>query len=52
MDYNWKEIFKEKSNNELFKIFLGDSYLPEETKKFAKKELLNRNFDFNNMSSV
>ena len=49
MGYNWEKIFKSKSTKELYKIFLGDTLLGSETKEFAKKELENRNFDFNDL---
>lgn len=49
MYYNWEEIFAEKSNKELYNIYCGNSSLPESTIPFAKKELENRNFDFDNM---
>ncbi len=49
MGYNWEEIFKKKSNEELYKIYSGDSYLPNETIPFAKKELEKRNFNFDSV---
>jgi len=50
MDYNWGEIFKNKTNKELYKIYLGDTLLPLETKVFAFNELKKRKFDFDNLS--
>ncbi len=47
--YNWQEIFKSKTNSELFDIYSGKKNLSEEAKEFAGKELENRNFDFNNI---
>lgn len=46
MDYNWIEIFKEKSTEELYEIYCGKSFLPDSSIPFAKTELENRNFDF------
>jgi hypothetical protein len=46
MTYNWEEIFKSKSTKELYFIYIGKSFLPNETIAFARKELENRNFDF------
>jgi uncharacterized membrane protein (DUF485 family) len=51
MDYNWEEIFKEKSNKDLYNIYIGNSMLPKETISFAKKELEDRHFDFDNMEA-
>ena len=47
MSYNWQKIFKRKSEMELYKIYTGETQLNSEAIKFAKKELQNRNFDFN-----
>lgn len=49
MNYNWKEIFKEKSTKELYEIFCGNSFLPDSSIPFAKTELENRNFDFGDL---
>jgi membrane protein insertase Oxa1/YidC/SpoIIIJ len=51
MSYNWEEIFKDKSNQELYEIYSGESNLPDLTIPFAKNELENRNFDFENMEA-
>ncbi len=51
MDYNWEEIFIDKSNKELYDIYMGDSNLPDSTIQIAKKELVSRNFDFENMGA-
>ena len=51
MSYNWEEIFRDKSNHELYEIYCGESNLPDLTIPFAKKELENRNFDFENMEA-
>ena len=51
MSYNWEKIFKEKSDKELFEIFLGRKHLGNEAKKHAEKELKSRKFDFNNIDS-
>jgi len=49
MTYNWEEIFKSKSDSELYEIFIGKSYLNSEAVDFAKAELLKRDFDFENI---
>ena len=49
MDYNWEEIFIDKSNKDLYDIYIGNSTLPKSTIPLAKRELENRNFDFDNM---
>ena len=46
MDYNWAKIFKEKSTAELIEIYLGKSFLPTSVIPLAKKELQDRNYDF------
>lgn len=51
MDYNWEEIFKDKSNKELYDIYIGNSTLPKSTIPFAKRELEKRNFDFNDIET-
>lgn len=51
MEYNWQEIFENKSNEELYKIYIGESFLPNEAQQFAKFELESRNFDFNNIEN-
>jgi hypothetical protein len=51
MSYDWEEILKQKTNKELYQIYLGKSHLPKVVSEKAKKELLNRNFDFNNIQS-
>ena len=49
MEYDWEEIFKNKTDKELFEIFSGKSFLPESAIPYAKKELEKRNFDFKNI---
>jgi len=51
MSYNWEEILKEKSDIELFNIYKGRTHLSGEAVEFAKKELENRNVDFNNLGT-
>jgi hypothetical protein len=51
MDYNWEEIFKDKSNKDLYDIYIGNSTLPKSTIPLAKRELENRNFDFEDMET-
>lgn len=50
MGYNWKEKFKNKSNNELYDIYLGLSYQVDNAMYCAEQELKSRNFDFNKES--
>jgi len=52
MDYNWTEIFKEKSTKELYEIYCGQSFLPLSAVLFAKKELEARNFDFKGFDTI
>ena len=49
MKYNWPEIFKNKSDKELYNIYLGKSLLGVEVVKFARIELESRNFNFENL---
>ena len=51
MDYDWKQIFKNKTNNELYDIVIGKVVLSNNAVKFAKLELEKRNFDFSNMEA-
>jgi len=51
MSYNWEKIFKNKTNEELYEIFLGKQQLSAEAKGFAEKELKSRNFNFDNIGS-
>jgi len=51
VNYNWEKIFKGKTNKELYQIYLGNTHLPKQTSNYAKKELENRNFDFNDMQN-
>jgi len=51
MNYDWEKIFKGKTNKELYQIYLGNTHLPKQTSNYAKKELENRNFDFNDMQN-
>ena len=46
MGYNWKKIFKSKTDKELFEISIGNKLLNEQAKKYAEKELKLRGFDF------
>ena len=50
MTYNWKEIFKNKTNKELYDIYLGNSLLDSDVVEFARIELENRNFNFQNLN--
>ncbi|MBK6967002.1 MAG: hypothetical protein IPH20_24635 [Bacteroidales bacterium] len=49
MEYNWTEIFKNKSTRELYNIYLGKSALGSEQGEYARIELENRKFDFENL---
>jgi len=49
MAHNWEKIFRNKSVEELYRIYLGKSHLNDEAIGFAKKELKNRNIDFENI---
>lgn len=47
--YDWEKIFKNKTDKELYSIYLGKSHLGEEARVNAKKELELRKFDFKNL---
>ena len=49
MSYDWEKIFENKTNKELYEIYSGNSFLPNETVEYARQELERRNFDFNDM---
>jgi len=49
MTKNWEKIFKDKPGGDLYKICNGQTKLSDEAIKYAKKELINRNVDFNNI---
>ena len=49
MEYNWTEIFKNKTDRELYDIYLGQTSLNAEQRDFARIELENRNFNFKNL---
>ncbi|NLF42786.1 MAG: hypothetical protein GX587_08830, partial [Bacteroidales bacterium] len=51
MVYNWEKIFKNKSDKELYEIFLGKRLLNDEAKEYAEKELKQRKFDFSNIEA-
>jgi hypothetical protein len=51
MSYDWEKIFENKTNKELYDIVIGKKVLSNEAMKFAKTELENRNFDFDNMEA-
>lgn len=51
MSYDWEKIYKDKSDKELYEIFLGRMHLGQESKEYAKKELKSRNFDFDNIDT-
>lgn len=49
MEYDWKEIFKTKSEQELYEIYKGDSSLPTDVIPFALNELESRGFNFDDI---
>ena len=51
MSYDWEKIFENKTNKELYDIVIGRKVLSKEAMKYAKSELENRNFDFDNMEA-
>ena len=51
MSYDWEKIFENKTNKELYDIVIGRKVLSKEAVKYAKTELENRNFDFNNIEA-
>ncbi len=51
MHYNWEEIFKTTSSEDLYRIYKGHALKPKEAIPFAKKELERRGFDFNDMDN-
>lgn len=51
MTYDWKKIFENKKNKELYEIYSGNSMLPKETVEYARQELERRNFDFNDIDN-
>ena len=51
MNYNWEKIFKNKSDKELYEIYLGRKHLGNDAKDYAEKELKSRKFDFDNVDS-
>jgi len=46
MNYDWEKIFKNKSNRELYDIFIGKKILSKKAVEIAKSELERRKFDF------
>jgi len=48
-NYDWQIAFKDKTDEELYRIYKGQSLLPDYAIKFAKDELDRRNFDFDDM---
>ena len=51
MSYDWEKIFENKTNKELYDIVVGRKVLSKEAVNYAKTELENRNFDFDNMEA-
>jgi hypothetical protein len=49
MTYNWPEILKNKTDKELYNIYLGKTFLPKEIQQLSKQVLVSRDFDFNNI---
>lgn len=50
--YDWKSIFKSKSEKELIEIYSGNSQLNFEAEIFAGLELKNRNYDFKKLDEI
>ena len=50
--YDWQTIFKNKDENELVKIYSGNSTLNFEAEIYAGLELKNRNYDFKKIEQV
>ena len=50
MTYNWQNIYKSKTNKELYEIYIGKISLSKEAQEIAKEELERRDFDFENMA--
>ena len=50
MTYNWQNIYKSKTNKELYDIYIGKISLSKEAQEIAKQELERRDFDFENMA--
>ncbi len=51
MAYNWEKTFKSMSSQELYKIYMGQTLKPKDAIPFAKKELDQRGFDFDDMDT-
>jgi hypothetical protein len=49
MQYDWEKIFNDKSDKELYDIFVGKTLLNQEAIKYAEDELKQRNFNFDNI---
>jgi len=49
MSYDWKKIFKNKSDKELYDIVTGKQVLSNEAVDYAKAELKKRDFNFNDL---
>jgi hypothetical protein len=52
MKYNWRQIFKEKDDKELIRIYSGKSHLNYEASVYAGLELKRRNFDFQKIEAI
>ena len=50
--YDWQNIFKNKTEKELLKIYSGDSGLNYEAEIHAGLELKNRDFDFATVAQI
>ena len=49
MSYDWKKIFKNKTDKELYDIVTGKQVLSNESVEYAKAELKKRGFNFNDI---
>ena len=50
MSYTWEEYWRSKSDEELYKIYLGYNYSTQSEQLSAENELKRRNFDFKNIT--
>jgi len=49
MGYDWEKIFENKTNKELYDIVIGKKVLSKEAVEYAKAELKNRDFNFDDI---
>ena len=51
-DYNWQQIFKDKSDEELISIYNGDTSLDFEAEIYAGLELRKRKYNYHIINSI